>query len=95
MTKSPYYDKVRDRLFELSEEKILYQERSVNWSTNTANISECHRKKTSGYKRIGKLTKEGYNELIEKFKAYHKKDSLNDIAKVAIKKKIERKHFEH
>ena len=86
MAEKEYYENIKDDYFELSEEKLLYLEGKPKTKTITINLKNYFRKKISGYLEIGKLTEESYNELIRKISAYYNKRSLEDLAKIAVKR---------
>lgn len=67
-----YYQKIKDEFFELSEKDFIFMDSEKKYGV--IHITELHKKKTSGYTVIGKITKETYYELIHKIKNYHNQE---------------------
>lgn len=78
-----YYADIKYKFFELSEDQFLYLKKGTK--TSVISLESYFLKSISGYREIGKLTQESYIQLIKKFSDYHK-ESLENLAKIAIKK---------
>ena len=78
-----YYNKIKNEYFELSEDDFLFLDKGEK--IGVIHISECFRKKISGYPTIGKLTEKCYDELIKRISAYQK-ESPETIVKKSIKR---------
>lgn len=66
------YKNVKKEYYELSEKSFLNLQSGEK--IGVIHLADFFKKKTSGYKIIGKLTKEAYLEILKKFSEYHKSE---------------------